>query len=137
MPSSDPIKHRDDPELRASANMFAGQRGIGSHKTGAKRALLPSRSGFWAFRHSALTRRMVILNLIALNILIAAVLYFSSARDSLVFQRSQAMVVEAELAANIITLQMAQNTGPQCTRFFYERRGAYQISQTQTRKQRF
>ena len=112
MPSSEPIKHRDDPELRASANMFAGQRSIGPPKTGSERALLPSRSGFWAFRHSALTRRIVIFNLIALNILIAAVLYFSSARDSLVFQRSQAMVVEAELAANIITLQMAQNTGP-------------------------
>ncbi len=72
-------------------------------------AIRHSRGGFWAFWHSALTRRIVIFNLIALNILIAAVLYFSSARDSLVLQRSQAMVVEAELAANIIAFRMGNN----------------------------
>jgi len=111
MPRSEPIKNRDDPELGVSANLFAGERRNSPIKSEMNKANLGSRQGFWAFRHSALTRRIVIFNLIALNILIAAVLYFSSARDSLVFQRSQAVLVEAELAANIITLQVAQNSG--------------------------
>ena len=97
MPRSEPIKNRDDPELGVSANLFAGERRNSLNKSETNKANLGSRRGFWAFRRSALTRRIVIFNLIALNILIAAVLYFSSARDSLVFQRSQAMVVEANL----------------------------------------
>ena len=111
MPRSEPIKNRDDPELGVSANLFAGERRNSLNKNETNKANLGSRRGFWAFRRSALTRRIVIFNLIALNILIAAVLYFSSARDSLVFQRSQAMVVEAELAANIIAIQMAHDMG--------------------------
>ncbi|RZO40722.1 MAG: HAMP domain-containing protein, partial [Rhodobacteraceae bacterium] len=107
MSSIDPIKHRDDPALEKSAKIFHQQRRNRPNKRETERSTSRLRHGFWAFRHSALTRRIVIFNLIALNCLIAAALYFSSTRESLVFQRSQAMVVEAELAANIISIQMA------------------------------
>tara|TARA_B100001059_G_C17832163_1_gene585404 strand:- start:835 stop:2553 length:1719 start_codon:yes stop_codon:yes gene_type:complete len=107
MSSIDPIKHRDDPALEKSAKTLHQQRRNRPNKRETERSTSRLRHGFWTFRHSALTRRIVIFNLIALNCLIAAALYFSSTRESLVFQRSQAMVVEAELAANIISLQMA------------------------------
>ena len=107
MSSIDPIKHRDDPALGKSAKISNQQRRNSSNERETERPLSRLSHGFWTFRHSALTRRIVIFNLIALNFLIAAALYFSSTRESLVFQRSQAMVVEAELAANIISIQMA------------------------------
>lgn len=107
MSSIDPIKHRDDPALGKSAKISNRQRRNSSNERETERPLSRLSHGFWTFRHSALTRRIVIFNLIALNFLIAAALYFSSTRESLVFQRSQAMVIEAELAANIISIQMA------------------------------
>lgn len=107
MSSIDPIKHRDDPALGKSAKISNRQRRNSSNERETERPLSRLSHEFWTFRHSALTRRIVIFNLIALNFLIAAALYFSSTRESLVFQRSQAMVIEAELAANIISIQMA------------------------------
>lgn len=106
MSSIDRIKHSDGPDPDKSAKVLAGERHLKNNET-AEVAKSRSHRSIWAFRHSALTRRIVIFNLIALNILIASVLYFSSARESLVQQRSQAMMVEAELAANIIAMQMA------------------------------
>ena len=108
MSSIDRLTHSDDPDLEKSVKLLAGERHPKDNAAAAETSLSRSYRSFWAFRHSALTRRIVIFNLIALNILIAAVLYFSSARESLVLQRSQAMVVEAELAANVIAMQMAR-----------------------------
>lgn len=108
MSSIDRLTHSDDPDLEKSVKLLAGEHHPKDNAAAAETSLSRSYRSFWAFRHSALTRRIVIFNLIALNILIAAVLYFSSARESLVLQRSQAMVVEAELAANVIAMQMAR-----------------------------
>ena len=62
------------------------------------------RRGLWAFRKSPLTRKIVTFNLIALNILIIGVLFLNSSRDNLVQQRARAMLNEAELVENVISV---------------------------------
>ncbi|MFK7869714.1 MAG: sensor N-terminal transmembrane domain-containing protein [Roseobacter sp.] len=55
-----------------------------------------------SLRTSPLTRKIITFNLIALNILVAGILYLNSSRDSLVLQRATALVSEAELIADVI-----------------------------------
>ena len=62
------------------------------------------RRGLWAFRKSPLTRKIVTFNLIALNILIIGVLFLNSSRDNLVQQRVHAMLNEAELIGNVLSV---------------------------------
>ena len=62
------------------------------------------RRGLWAFRKSPLTRKLVTFNLIALNILIIGVLFLNSSRDNLVQQRAKAMLNEAELVGNVVSV---------------------------------
>lgn len=62
------------------------------------------RHGLWAFRKSPLTRKIVTFNLIALNILIIGVLFLNSSRDNLVKQRVHAMLNEAELIGNVVSV---------------------------------
>jgi two-component system sensor histidine kinase ChvG len=62
------------------------------------------RRGLWAFRKSPLTRKIVTFKLIALNILIIGVLFLNSSRDNLVQQRVHAMLNEAELIGNVVSV---------------------------------
>jgi two-component system sensor histidine kinase ChvG len=62
------------------------------------------RRGLWAFRKSPLTRKIVTFNLIALNILIIGVLFLNSSRDNLVQQRARAMLNEAKLVGNVVSV---------------------------------
>lgn len=62
------------------------------------------RRGLWAFRKSPLRRKIVTFNLIALNILIIGVLFLNSSRDNLFQQRARAMLNEAELAGNVVSV---------------------------------
>ena len=62
------------------------------------------RRGLWAFRKSPLTRKIVTFNLIALNILIISVLFLNSSLDNLVQQRARAMLNEAELVGNVVSV---------------------------------
>ena len=62
------------------------------------------RRGSWAFRKSPLTRKIVTFNLIALNILIIGVLFLNSSHDNLVQQRARAMLNEAELVGNAVSV---------------------------------
>jgi two-component system sensor histidine kinase ChvG len=59
----------------------------------------------FSLRSSPLTRKIITFNLIALNILVAGILYLNSSRDSLVLQRANALVSEAELIADVIETQ--------------------------------
>ena len=68
----------------------------------AKRA----RRGFFALKASPLTRKIITFNLIALNILVAGILYLNAPRDSLVLQHASALVGEAELIANVFEAQL-------------------------------
>ena len=62
------------------------------------------RRGLWAFRKSPLTRKIVTFNLIAVNKLIIGVLFLNSSRDNLVQQRARAMLNEAELVGNVVSV---------------------------------
>jgi len=63
------------------------------------------RSSF-SLRRSPLTRKIITFNLIALNILVAGVLFLNSSRESYVVQRIDSMVAEAELVADVLEAQL-------------------------------
>lgn len=59
------------------------------------------RRGLFSLKASPLTRKIITFNLIALNVLVAGILYLNSSRDSLALQRANALVSEAELIADV------------------------------------
>ncbi|MGI3165141.1 sensor N-terminal transmembrane domain-containing protein [Pseudooceanicola sp. 200-1SW] len=63
--------------------------------------------GLFALKASPLTRKIIIFNLIALNVLVAGILYLNSSRDSLLAQRQAALVSEADLVADVFEAQIA------------------------------
>ncbi|HEY9040191.1 MAG TPA: sensor histidine kinase [Roseovarius sp.] len=65
-----------------------------------------ARRGLFSLRESPLTRKIIIFNLIALNILVAGILYLNSSRDGLALQRASGLVGEAELVANVFEAQL-------------------------------
>ena len=64
------------------------------------------RRGVFSLRTSPLTRKIITFNLIALNVLVAGILYLNSSRDSLAVQRASALVSESELIANVFEAQL-------------------------------
>lgn len=64
---------------------------------------------FFSLNDSPLTRKIIIFNLVALNILVAGILYLNGTRESLVLQRASALVGEAELIANVFEAKSASN----------------------------
>jgi len=58
--------------------------------------------GLLSLRSSPIARKIVTINLIALMLLIAGVLFLNSSRDNLVFQRVTSLVKEAELVADVL-----------------------------------
>ncbi len=73
----------------------------------AKRA----RRGFLSLKSSPLTRKIITFNLIALNILVAGILYLNFSRNNLAVQRATALVGEAELVADVFEAQLPK-VGP-------------------------
>jgi len=65
-----------------------------------------ARRGFFSLKASPLTRKIITFNLIALNILVAGILYLNASRDSLAVQNAIALVGEAELIANVFEAQL-------------------------------
>ena len=68
-----------------------------------------ARRGWFSLRGSPLTRKIITFNLIALNILVAGILYLNSSRDSLAVQRGASLVSEAELIADVFEAQLPAN----------------------------
>ena len=66
------------------------------------------RRGLFSLRGSPLTRKIITFNLIALNVLVAGILYLNSSRDSLAVQRAASLVSEAELIADVIEAQLPE-----------------------------
>ncbi|MEZ5716342.1 MAG: sensor histidine kinase [Paracoccaceae bacterium] len=62
--------------------------------------------GIFALRRSPLARKIITFNLIALNILVAGILYLNSSRDGLALQRARGLVSESELIADVFEAQM-------------------------------
>jgi two-component system sensor histidine kinase ChvG len=68
------------------------------------------RVGFFALSKSSLARKIITFNLVALNILIAGILYLNSSRDSLALQRANGLISEVELIAEVFEAQLPQFT---------------------------
>ncbi len=81
---------------------FVAPDGVVEEEVRARRA----RRGLFSLRESPLTRKIIIFNLIALNILVAGILYLNSSRDGLALQRASGLVGEAELVANVFEAQL-------------------------------
>ncbi|WP_205389033.1 Adaptive-response sensory-kinase SasA (plasmid) [Pseudoseohaeicola sp. NH-UV-7] len=64
------------------------------------------RRGLFSLKASPLARKIITFNLIALNVLVAGILYLNSSRDSLALQRANALVSEAELIADVFEAQL-------------------------------
>jgi two-component system sensor histidine kinase ChvG len=64
------------------------------------------RRSLFSLRTSPLARKIITFNLIALNVLVAGILYLNSSRDSLAVQRAASLVSEAELIADVIEAQL-------------------------------
>ena len=73
------------------------------------------RRGFMALNRSPLARKIIIFNLMALVILVAGVLFMNPFRDSLVLQREQGLITEAQLIANVVE-SATQSTAGQLPR---------------------
>ena len=76
-------------------------------------ALRPERrrGGLVSLKRSPLARKIIIFNMMALVVLVAGVLFLNPFRDSLVVQREQGFVTEAQLIANVFETRLP-DTGP-------------------------
>ncbi|SHH92602.1 sensor histidine kinase [Marivita hallyeonensis] len=59
------------------------------------------RRGLFSLNRSPLTRKIITFNLVALNFLVAGILFLNSSRDTLAEQKANAVRVEAELIADV------------------------------------
>ncbi|MBM2323092.1 sensor histidine kinase [Marivita cryptomonadis] len=64
--------------------------------------------GLFSLNRSPLTRKIITFNLVALNFLVAGILFLNSSRDTLAEQKAEAVRVEAELIANVFEVQALQ-----------------------------
>ena len=69
------------------------------------------RRGIVSLNRSPLARKIIVFNLMALVILVAGVLFMNPFRDSLVLQREQGLVTEAQLIANVVETAVAATAG--------------------------
>ena len=70
------------------------------------------RHGVVALNSSPLARKIIIFNLMALVVLVAGVLFMNPFRDSLVLQREQGLVTEAELIADVFEASLIASGPP-------------------------
>ena len=61
-----------------------------------------TRRGLVALNHSPLARKIVIFNMMAIVVMVAGVLFLNPFRDSLVIQREQGLITEAQLVADVL-----------------------------------
>jgi len=71
-----------------------------------------SRRGMVSLNNSPLARKIIIFNLMALIVLVAGVLFMNPFRDSLVLQREQGLLTEAELIADVFEASLAAGGAP-------------------------
>ncbi|MBB5720687.1 two-component system sensor histidine kinase ChvG [Loktanella ponticola] len=86
------------PDLVIGDDWVAPQ-AIGENELSERRR---SRGLLTLLRSSPIARKIITINLIAVMMLIAGILYLNSSRDSLIFQRVNSLVKEAELVADVL-----------------------------------
>ncbi|EPX82241.1 sensor histidine kinase [Salipiger mucosus] len=102
------IPMRDDPAgERQDADVVLGDDWIAPDST-VEKELRDSRARrrLFSLNRSPLTRKIITFNLIALNVLVAGILWLGSSRDVLVLQRANAMGAEVELIADVFETRL-------------------------------
>ena len=74
-----------------------------------------ARRGLFSLKASPLTRKIIIFNLIALNILVGGILYLNYSRDRLATLRAGSLVSEAQLIADVFEARLPVAASPQLT----------------------
>ncbi len=70
-----------------------------------------ARRGLLSLKTSPLTRKIIMFNLVALNLLVGGILYLNYSRDRLAVQRAVALETEVQLIANVFEAQLP-SVGP-------------------------
>ncbi|SMX46718.1 sensor histidine kinase [Maliponia aquimaris] len=65
-----------------------------------------ARRGLFTLNRSPLARKIITFNLIALNVLVAGILWLNASRDTLAVQRVNALAAEVELIADVFEAQL-------------------------------
>lgn len=105
--------HEDDAEDRRDADVVLGDDWVAPDSTVEKelRETRAKRSLF-SLNRSPLTRKIITFNLIALNVLVAGILWLNSSRDTLAVQRANSLQAEVELVADIFEAQRPSSDVP-------------------------
>jgi two-component system sensor histidine kinase ChvG len=100
---------RDDGSERRDADVVLGDDWIAPEST-VEKELRDSRArrGLFTLNRSPLTRKIITFNLIALNVLVAGILWLNSSRDTLAIQRVNALQSEVELIADVFEAQLEE-----------------------------
>ncbi|WP_417604375.1 ATP-binding protein [Primorskyibacter flagellatus] len=88
-----------------------GRRADGAVSDGAAASELlirPSRRRFFSFKHSPLTRKIILFNLVALTVVIGGLLYVSPSDDGWASLRRQNLIAEAELVADVFEARLVK-----------------------------
>ncbi|WP_417743124.1 sensor histidine kinase [Salipiger sp.] len=98
------ISTRDEhPGERRDADVVLGDDFVAPDSTVEKELRdTRARRSLFSLNRSPLTRKIITFNLIALNVMVAGILWLNSSRDTLVMQRGNAVASEAELIADVI-----------------------------------
>lgn len=96
-------------EDRRDADVVLGDDWIAPDST-VEKELRDSRArrSLFSLNRSPLTRKIITFNLIALNVLVAGILWMNSSRDTLAIQHANALQSEVELIADIFEAQLPQ-----------------------------
>ena len=97
----------DQSDDRQEADVVLGDAFIAPDST-VEKELRDSRArrSLFSLNRSPLTRKIITFNLIALNVLVAGILWLNSSRDTLVLQRGNAVSAEAELVADALEARL-------------------------------
>lgn len=95
-----------DPQSPKSGEVLLSEDWVSpdADETGARDSR--KKRGLLSLNRSPLARKIIIFNLMALLVLVAGVLFLNPFRDSLVVQREQAFVTEAQLVADIFEARL-------------------------------
>lgn len=96
------------PSTHRSGDIVLGDDWVAPDSTVAQELRVKrARRNSFSLKGSPLTRKIITFNLIALNILVAGILYLNATRESLVLQRASALVGATELIANVFEARSA------------------------------
>ncbi|MBV7397378.1 sensor histidine kinase [Mameliella sediminis] len=108
MALAEQIPMKDERESpRQDADVVLGDDWVAPDST-VEKELRDSRArrGLFTLNRSPLTRKIITFNLIALNVLVAGILWLNSSRDTLAVQRVNALQAEVELVADVFEAQL-------------------------------